>query len=271
MSTGISRKCPLSSFDDKYHKDMKEYSTNTILFKTWGNAMDTLEHDYLAHEIQTASPRISFERGNTYFPARRIKKLPPKELYMSKPAPKPQVGYSKGLQIKEPFDVDKRKALIAERKINGPIQLDLYSSPKNDRLQPLIVPSIKYVGVDLDKVDSYMNTKKMRMMHGPERSMMPLKAITNGYEDISTAQEMNRGRIIIHTKRPDHPINASQTDLSKMAESSPRGQGGQAAPPPTERSKALEDDASAVAMMARVSVAEPLAEESTLPTTQPAE
>ena len=185
---------------------MREFSTNTILFKTWGNAHDVMLPEPEMRVTKSHDPNmLRLERGNTCFPIRRIKKLPPKELYVKTP-PKPQVGYSKGLLIKEPYNVDRKKALINDRKINGPIQLSLYNSTKNDQLQPLILPSIKYVGFDIDKIDSYVKSRKIKMAIGVGKNDVT-KAIMSS-EDYARAQQLQQqapaaGRIIIHSSNPE--------------------------------------------------------------------
>ena len=199
LSSSLSRKCPLSSFENKYQRDVREYSTNTILFKTWGNAFDAYPEPEPKPHHHATEHKLSLERGNTFFPVRRIKKLPPKELYISKTPPKPQLGYSKGLLIKEPFDVDKKKALINDRKINGPIQLGLYNTPKNDVLQPLILPSIKYVGVDIDKVDTYVRSSKIKLAAGGGGTEKTGHDVTAAHPQQPLVPP---GRIIIHSRRP---------------------------------------------------------------------
>ena len=184
---------------------MREFSTNTILFKTWGNAHDVMMPDPDLRTTQSHDPSMHrLERGNTFFPVRRIKKLPPKELYVKTP-PKPPMGYSKGLLIKEPYNMDRKRALINDRKINGPIQLSLYSSPKNDQLQPLVLPSIKYVGFDIDKIDTYVQSRKMKMAVGTGKGDVT-KAILSS-EDYARAQQLQQapaaGRIIIHSSNPE--------------------------------------------------------------------
>lgn len=172
MSSGLSRPCSLSSFDNKYIKDMKLYSTNTILFKTWENATDgalMLPHPVEERrELDSGSPRLN-ERSNTHFPRRRVIKHAPKPLGL-KPLPQLQLGYSKGLMVRAP-DADKKQILIEERRINGPIQLGIYQS-KSDELKPLILPSIRYIGIDKDDVQTYVSSKQMNLTLGPRGKSM---------------------------------------------------------------------------------------------------
>ena len=214
LSSSLSRKCPLSSFEGKYHRDMLEYSTNTMLVKTWGNAFDSCPEPTDTKHYQHTEQKLGLERGNPFFPVRRIKRLPPKELY-SKAPPKPQVGYSKGLLIKEPYDVDKKKALINDRKINGPIQLGLYNTPKNDLLQPLILPSIKYVGVDIDKIDSYVKSSKIKLAGGDNDKLHDVRAAdAQPLQPVAPA-----GRIIIHSRRPAASESNHQVTLIQVSRS----------------------------------------------------
>ena len=172
MSSGITRKCNLVNFDDKYIKDMRVYSTNTILFKTWETGHDDIiairpqREDLM--ERESLSPRLQ-DRGNTHFPKRKVIRLPPREPG-TRSLPHPQWGYSKGLLVRPP-DIDKKKVLLEEQKINGPIQLGLYQ-PKNDQLQPLILPSIRYVGMDKDNIESYVQSRQIAIALGPRGKSM---------------------------------------------------------------------------------------------------
>lgn len=169
MSSDLGHRCPLTNFDQKYTKDTKElkdYSTNTMMFKTWftphDGPLDMAEYELTAREKHTeGTPRSSFiqERGKTFFPARSIKKLPPRDPGQ-RPAPQLQFGYAKGLQVRLPSGKLDKRELIDSRCINGPIQLDLYRRKRRDSLQPLILPSIRVTGMDSERVDSYVKAKK---------------------------------------------------------------------------------------------------------------
>lgn len=91
-----------------------------------------------------------------------------------------QFGYAKGLQVRIPSGNPDKRDLIDTRRINGPIQLDLYRRRKSDSLQPLILPSIRVVGFDSERVDTYVNAKKVGEEIVPQNQTMVVGAYPRG-------------------------------------------------------------------------------------------
>ena len=122
------------------------------------------------HGMKGRSPiMLDFGRTTTSFPLRKPKRT--RRGYSSQPKknlPRLQISYTKGLLPTSTFTKHTIKAsLIKSRSINGPIQLKHYIEPK-DPLAPLVLPNINTTGPDLDRVDSFVRSSRMKIANRPK-------------------------------------------------------------------------------------------------------
>ncbi|KAK2177290.1 hypothetical protein NP493_608g02049 [Ridgeia piscesae] len=148
LSGAITSKCTLSSFPCKpFHQTgFTQSDTNTARTTVDGESV-----------TGAATARQTPEPGNAFFPTRRIKRMQPRD-YSGRALPRLQISYRKGVQ---PSDAVRRRTAFRQLQINGPLQLQHLMKLQTDKLAPLVLPSIQYVGIDRNRVDSYVSSHRL--------------------------------------------------------------------------------------------------------------
>ena len=127
-------------------------------------------------ESMAASESSSLQdRTHTMFPQRKVLRSPKKEgptpasaLSASAPSglPRLSISYRKGVT---PSDSYYHKAVVLnQQQINGQIQLHHYIQPRQDHLAPLVLPSIQYVGLDNNNVNTYIQARRLNISVSPK-------------------------------------------------------------------------------------------------------
>ncbi|KAI0207516.1 hypothetical protein LSAT2_007846 [Lamellibrachia satsuma] len=164
LSGAISSKCILSSFPGKLlHPGFTQSDTNT--------ARTTIDGDSISGAATSRSP----DPGNAFFPTRRIKRRQSRD-YSGRELPRLQISYRKGVQ---PSDAPRRRTAFRQLQINGPLQLQHMMKLQTDKLAPLVLPSIQYVGLERNRVDTYVNSHGLagpQGSDGAEADSSPSKA-----------------------------------------------------------------------------------------------
>ena len=145
LSSKLSAKCNLE--DDRPRREMTFYTTNYMTKKFSG--ISTVEEDENSAESSTSStPKPLFEKTYKHFPARKIIKHNGKYDFQkssrNSPIKTPRIDPSPIRALvtqaqSDPFPKSSR--FVATQRINGPIQLDHYTAPR-DQMAPLVLPNI---------------------------------------------------------------------------------------------------------------------------------
>ena len=160
------------------------------------------------------NPARSFDPFNKYFPNRKVKKT---RGFPEKVLPQLQISYRKGVQ--QPNSLSYRRPKIRPFSwVNGPVQFQHLTQTKCDKLAPLVLPSIQYVGANQNQVDSYVVSKALVSGSGDGNNWM---SVDGGPADCQT--------------EPGNWSNASMT--MEPSDGSLRG------PPPTYRSEPTDNTA----------------------------
>ncbi|KAK3605181.1 hypothetical protein CHS0354_012988 [Potamilus streckersoni] len=112
------------------------------------------------NESMHSSLRSVYERTYKHFPARRIIRQQTKFDFLRPSLPKIN---NNNIFMSTQSETTFGKAKLLERqRINGPIQLDHYISPKPDHLAPLVMPSLT-LDSEKDGIESYFSTQKVTL------------------------------------------------------------------------------------------------------------
>ena len=155
MSGNLTRKCTLTPGVERSSKEMVAHS--------WPRSeCNFIPDDVSSDSISEGSAPNSLVCSSTNFPKRKIIKrrdMMPSAVNL----PRLKISYRKGVT---PSEVPHRTLIVGRtRMINGPIQLDHYVHAREDQLAPLILPSIKYIGIrDHDRVDAYIRAHKLTIV-----------------------------------------------------------------------------------------------------------
>ncbi|KAL3882158.1 hypothetical protein ACJMK2_028528 [Sinanodonta woodiana] len=161
LSSKLSSKVNLA-ITGKVGKEVTFYSTTFMGSKQrTGVIFPNVTGDIprMHNESMHSSLRSVYERTYKHFPARRIIRQQARFDFMRPSLPKINNNIPMSTQSEPTFGKTK---LLERQRINGPIQLDHYISPKPDHLAPLVMPSLT-LDSEKDAIDSYFSTQKVTL------------------------------------------------------------------------------------------------------------